>query len=47
MMDNSLLILDDDAPLRNRLRRAMEARDFEVVDAGTVSEGVDLSLIHI
>ena len=34
MMDNSLLILDDDAPLRNRLRRAMEARDFEVVDAG-------------
>jgi len=42
MMDNSLLILDDDAPLRNRLRRAMEARDFEVVDAGTVSEGVDI-----
>ena len=42
MTDNTLLILDDDAPLRNRLRRAMEARDFEVMDAGTVSEGVDI-----
>lgn len=42
MTDNSLLILDDDAPLRNRLRRAMEAREFEVMDAGTVSEGVDI-----
>ena len=42
MTDNSLLILDDDAPLRNRLRRAMEAREFKVMDAGTVSEGVDI-----
>jgi two-component system response regulator RegA len=42
LTDNSLLILDDDAPLRNRLRRAMEARDFDVMDAGTVSEGVDI-----
>ena len=42
MTDNSLLILDDDAPLRNRLRRAMEAREFEVMDAGTVREGVDI-----
>ena len=37
MMDNSLLILDDDAPLRNRLRRAMEARDFEVVTISDVT----------
>jgi ActR/RegA family two-component response regulator len=39
--DNSLLILDDDAPLRTRLRRAMETRGFEVTDAGSVSEGID------
>ena len=32
MMDKSLLILDDDAPLRGRLRRAMEVRGFEVMD---------------
>ena len=42
MQDNSLLILDDDAPLRNRLRRAMETRGFEVYDAGSVAEGVDV-----
>ena len=41
MNDNSLLILDDDAPLRTRLRRAMETRGFEVTDAGSVSEGID------
>ena len=26
--DNSLLIVDDDAPFRNRLARAMEKRGF-------------------
>jgi len=40
--DKTLLILDDDAPLRNRLCRAMETRGFTVMDAGTVSDGVDL-----
>ena len=40
MMDKTLLILDDDAPLRGRLRRAMEVRGFDVIDAGTVREGV-------
>jgi len=40
--DNSLLILDDDAPLRTRLRRAMESRGFEVMDAGSVAEGIDI-----
>ena len=44
MTDKTLLILDDDAPLRGRLRRAMEVRGFDVIDAGTVQE---LSLIHI
>ena len=42
MTDKTLLILDDDAPLRTRLRRAMENRGFAVMDAGTVSEGIDL-----
>jgi len=40
--DKTLLILDDDAPLRGRLCRAMEVRGFEVMDAGTVQEGVEM-----
>jgi len=40
--DKTLLILDDDTPLRNRLRRAMEVRGFEVFDAGSVSDGIEL-----
>ena len=39
----SLLILDDDAPLRNRLARAMESRGFEVITAETVSEAKSLA----
>ena len=39
----SLLILDDAAPLRNRLARAMESRGFEVITAETVSEGISLA----
>lgn len=42
MSDNTLLILDDDTPLRTRLRRAMEARDFEVMDAGSVADGIEI-----
>ena len=42
MTDKTLLILEDDTPLRNRLRRAMESRGFTVMDAGTVSDGIDL-----
>ena len=42
MTEKSLLILDDDTPLRGRLRRAMEVRGFDVVDAGSVQEGIDL-----
>ena len=42
MTEKTLLILDDDAPLRNRLCRAMETRGFKVLDAGTVSDGIDL-----
>ncbi len=42
MSDKTLLILDDDGPLRNRLRRAMESRGFDVLDAGSVYEGAEI-----
>ena len=38
--DRSLLIVDDDAPLRERLKRAMQQRGFEVRTAESVAEGV-------
>jgi len=38
----SLLIVDDDAPLRNRLARAMEQRGFTVVSAASVTEGLEV-----
>lgn len=41
--DRSLLIVDDDAPLRNRLARAMEQRGFTVVVAASVAEGLQAS----
>ena len=40
VQDRSLLIVDDDAPLRNRLARAMEQRGFQVEGVGTVAEGM-------
>lgn len=39
--DKTLLIVDDDNPLRNRLVRAMEQRGFEVTGAAGVSEGLE------
>lgn len=36
----NLLIVDDDAPLRNRLARAMEDRGFTVSTAASVAEGM-------
>src|SRR5258708_15038465 len=36
----TLLIVDDDAPLLNRLARAMERRGFEVRTADSVSAGI-------
>ena len=39
----SLLVLDDDAPFRNRLLRAMEKRGFEVAGAASVAEAVELA----
>ena len=35
---NDLLIIDDDAPFRERLGRAMDKRGFEVSTAGSVTE---------
>ncbi len=40
--DKSLLIVDDDAPLRTRLGRAMERRGFSVMTANGVAEARQL-----
>jgi len=39
--DKSLMVMDDDAPLRTRLGRALEARGFEVTLVGSVSEAME------
>ncbi len=39
--DKSLLIVDDDKPLRTRLGRAMERRGFAVTLAENAAEGID------
>lgn len=39
--DKSLLVMDDDAPLRTRLGRALESRGFMVTLVGSVSEAMD------
>ena len=41
--DRSLLIVDDDAPFRQRLARAMEKRGFAVSAAESVAEGLSLA----
>lgn len=38
--DRSLLLLDDDGPLRNRLGRALEARGFNTIQVESVSEAL-------
>lgn len=35
---DTLLVVDDDAPFRNRLARALEKRGFEVVAVGSLAE---------
>ncbi|MDQ0465685.1 two-component system response regulator RegA [Caulobacter ginsengisoli] len=44
--DRSLLVLDDDAPLRTRLGRALEQRGFEVTLAGGVAEALGAVRAH-
>jgi two-component system response regulator RegA len=41
--ERTLLIVDDDAPLRNRLARAMTQRGFVVAAAASVAEGMAAS----
>ena len=42
--DKSLLILDDDAPFRMRLARALEGRGFDVSAIGTVAEASEIAV---
>ena len=41
--DKSLLIVDDDNPLRDRLVRAMEKKGFQVTQAESVEKGINLA----
>ena len=40
LADKSLLIVDDDGPLRERLARAMEKKGFKVFQADSVKQGI-------
>jgi two-component system response regulator RegA len=40
LTDRTLLLLDDDAALRNRLGRALQSRGFTVTLAETVAEAM-------
>ena len=40
LADKSLLIVDDDNPLRDRLSRAMEKKGFKVAQAESVKQGI-------
>ncbi|EGF92191.1 photosynthetic apparatus regulatory protein regA [Asticcacaulis biprosthecium C19] len=42
LTDKSLLVMDDDAPFRNRLGRALETRGFAVTMAESVHEALDI-----
>jgi two-component system, response regulator RegA len=46
LSDKSLLVLDDDAPLRTRLGRALEQRGFEPTLVGSVSEALQAVKAH-
>ena len=43
--DKSLLIVDDDNPLRDRLARAMEKKGFKVTQAESVKQGIIIAKI--
>ena len=40
LADKSLLIVDDDNPLRDRLSRAMEKKGFQVTQAESVKDAI-------
>ena len=41
--EKTLLVLDDDAPFRTRLSRALEGRGFEVTSVGSVNEAIEVA----
>jgi len=41
--EKTLLVLDDDAPFRLRLARALEGRGFEVTAVGSVNEAIEIA----
>jgi two-component system response regulator RegA len=41
--ERTLLVLDDDAPFRTRLARALEGRGFEVTAVGSVNEAIEVA----
>ena len=43
-VDKSLLIVDDDNPLRDRLARAMEKKGFKVLQAESIKQGINLAI---
>ena len=43
LADKSLLIVDDDNPLRDRLARAMEKKGFQVAQAENVKQGINMA----
>jgi two-component system response regulator RegA len=44
--DKSLLVLDDDAPLRTRLGRALEGRGFQPTLVSSVAEAISAVKLH-
>jgi len=44
--EKSVLVLDDDVPLRTRMGRALEARGFEVTLVGSVAEALQAVRAH-
>ena len=43
-VDKSLLIVDDDKPLRDRLSKAMEKKGFRVTQAESVKQGINQAI---
>ena len=41
--DKTLLIVDDDKPFRDRLARAMEKKGFQVTQADSVKQGINMA----
>lgn len=46
LADKSLLVLDDDAPLRTRLGRALEGRGFQPTLVASVAEALSAVKTH-